>query len=32
MQYVSHSNASRDDVEKLKELLDQALEYRQARK
>lgn len=31
MQYVSHSNASRDDVMKLKELLDEALEYRQAR-
>jgi dynein light intermediate chain len=31
MQYVSHSNASRDDVMKLKESLDEALEYRQAR-
>jgi dynein light intermediate chain len=31
MQYVSHSKAERDDVVRLKESLDQALEHRQAR-
>ena len=31
MQYVSHSKAEREDVVKLKEALDQALEHRQAR-
>lgn len=31
MQYVSHSNASRDDVMKLQELLYETLEFRQAR-
>jgi dynein light intermediate chain len=32
MQYVSHTNASREDIETLTQLLKQALEYRQARK
>ena len=31
MQYVSHSKSSRDDVFKLKQNLEEALEYRQAR-
>ena len=31
MQYVSHSKAERDDVVRLKESLDKALEHRQAR-
>ena len=31
MQYVSHSKAERDDVVRLKESLDKALEHRQAK-
>ena len=31
MQYVSHQNASREDVSKLKEVLDERLKERQAR-
>nr|VVW85240.1 unnamed protein product [Nymphaea colorata] len=31
MQYVSHQKSERSDVVRLKEALDQALEYRQAR-
>ena len=31
MQYVSHQKAERDDVVRLKDSLDKALEHRQAR-
>ena len=31
MQYVSHGKAERDDVVRLKDSLDKALEHRQAR-
>jgi hypothetical protein len=31
MQYVSHHKSEREDVVRLKEALDQALEHRQAR-